>query len=87
MVWSIDVLASRMHRLMLDLKELIDMHGETQFNTLTRDEVDIVKAVLDLRDKTVLQCMTSLDHVFMLSIESKLDKETLSQVGSNTYSS
>jgi metal transporter CNNM len=85
MVLFTDVLASIMHKLISDFKELIDMHGETQFNTLTRDEVDIVKAVLDLRDKTVLQCMTSLDHVFMLSIESKLDKETLSQVGVNMY--
>lgn len=56
------------------------MHGETNLNTLTKDEVDIVKAVLDLRDKTVLQCMTSLEHVFMLPLEAKLDQDTLTKV-------
>jgi metal transporter CNNM len=35
-----------------ELKELVDIHG--QFGKLVDDEVHIVKAVLDLREKTVI---------------------------------
>jgi CBS domain containing-hemolysin-like protein len=42
------------------------LHGEGPKGTLNKDEVSIVKAVLDLRDKTAERIMTKIDDVFML---------------------
>ena len=49
------------------------MHGEGPEGTLNQDEVSIVKAVLDLRDKTVENIMTKLEDIFMLPLSGVLD--------------
>ncbi|KAJ3119546.1 hypothetical protein HK098_005364 [Nowakowskiella sp. JEL0407] len=67
-----------------ELKELLTMHGEDQSGPLTKDEVTIVHAVLDLREKTVSQVMTEINDVFMISSDSRLDSkliETIIQKG------
>ena len=63
-----------------ELKELVALHGEDQAGPLTKDEVSIVRAVLDLRDKTVKDVMTPLEHVFMLPLETQLNRTTIEQV-------
>lgn len=63
-----------------ELKELVELHGEGYAGMLNQDEVQIVKAVLDLRDKTVAQIMTPLEHVVMLPLHAKLDKPTMTAV-------
>ncbi|TPX31807.1 hypothetical protein SmJEL517_g04946 [Synchytrium microbalum] len=60
-----------------ELKELVAMHGEDQEGPLNQDEVSIVKAVLELRDKSVTNVMTTLEHVYMLPLEAKLDRDTM----------
>ena len=59
------------------LKELVAIHGEDNQGPLSKDEVSVLRAVLDLRSKTAKDIMTSLENVFMLSIEDKLDRETI----------
>lgn len=44
------------------------------------DTVTIIGATLDLQEKVVRQAMTPIEDVFMLSIDAKLDYETLSNV-------
>ncbi|KAJ3395422.1 hypothetical protein HDU92_005812 [Lobulomyces angularis] len=61
-----------------ELKELVELHGERYAGMLTNDEVDIMRAVLELREKTVLNIMTPIDHVFMLPLHTKLDRKTIS---------
>ncbi|RKO91099.1 hypothetical protein BDK51DRAFT_20603 [Blyttiomyces helicus] len=63
-----------------ELKELMALHGEDQEGPLTKDEVSVLRAVLELRDKSVLNVMTSLEHVFMLPLETKLDRPTMENI-------
>ncbi|KAJ3334702.1 hypothetical protein HDU91_002588, partial [Kappamyces sp. JEL0680] len=62
------------------LKELVALHGEDQAGPLSKDEVSILRAVLDLRSKTVKDVMTPLDDVFMFSVSQKLDKKVIQQI-------
>ncbi|KAI8895189.1 hypothetical protein BC833DRAFT_602133 [Globomyces pollinis-pini] len=62
------------------LKELVALHGEDKEGPLSKDEVSILRAVLDLRHKTVGDIMTSLENVFMLSIDGKLDRATIQRI-------
>ncbi|KAJ3331696.1 hypothetical protein HDU76_002454 [Blyttiomyces sp. JEL0837] len=59
------------------LKELITMHDEVNQGPLTQEEVSILRAVLELRDKTVQNVMTHLEDVQMVPLTSKLDRETM----------
>ena len=59
---------------------MVALHGEDQAGTLTKDEVSIVRAVLELRDKTVSQVMTKIEDVFMLPLSAKLDLSTIEMV-------
>jgi len=47
---------------------------------LKNDTVTIIGATLDLQEKVVLQAMTPINEVFMLSIDSKLDYELLKKI-------
>ena len=59
------------------LKELVAIHGEDNQGPLSKDEVSVLRAVLDLRTKTAKDIMTNLENVFMLSIEDSLNRETI----------
>ncbi|KAK2146224.1 hypothetical protein LSH36_623g01065 [Paralvinella palmiformis] len=66
-----------------ELKVLVDLlspGGMGGKDELTFDEVLIIKGALELGDKTVKDAMVSLENVFMLDIESKLDNETINKV-------
>ncbi|KAF9236790.1 hypothetical protein BU15DRAFT_88995 [Melanogaster broomeanus] len=65
-----------------ELKELIAMHStiSPHGGDLKTDTVTIIGATLDLQEKVVKQAMTPIQSVFMLSIESKLDYETMKKI-------
>lgn len=70
------------------LKTLVSFHrnmGEVgqQLNT---DEVTIISAVLDLKDKAIGSIMTPMDDVFTLSLDDILDEETMDDILSRGYS-
>ncbi|RMZ75154.1 hypothetical protein DV737_g5432, partial [Chaetothyriales sp. CBS 132003] len=70
------------------LKTLVSLHksmGEVgqQLNT---DEVTIISAVLDLKDKSVGSIMTPMDDVFTLSLDDVLDENTMDDILSRGYS-
>lgn len=69
-----------------ELRELVSLHGEDQHGPLTKDEVSVLKAVLDLRYKTVTDIMTQLQDVFMLSIDGVLDRPTMESILSAGHS-
>ncbi|EKM51307.1 uncharacterized protein PHACADRAFT_200129 [Phanerochaete carnosa HHB-10118-sp] len=62
-----------------ELKELIAMHSDAgeRGGDLKIDTVTIIGGALDLQEKVVKQAMTPIEDVFMLSIDAKLDFETL----------
>ncbi|KAK3303250.1 uncharacterized protein B0T15DRAFT_438649 [Chaetomium strumarium] len=70
------------------LKTLVTLHkslGEVS-QRLTQDEVTIISAVLDLKDKSVADVMTPMDDVFVMSEDTVLDEETMAMILSAGYS-
>lgn len=47
---------------------------------IEKDEVNIISGALQLRKKTVMSVMTKLEDVYMLSYDSVLDFETVSEI-------
>ncbi|KAF7428473.1 hypothetical protein PC9H_007697 [Pleurotus ostreatus] len=71
-----------------ELKELINMHAEMMHHggDLASDTVTIIGATLDLQEKVVRQAMTPIADVFMLSIDAKLDYDTLKKITATGHS-
>ncbi|KAI0789098.1 hypothetical protein C8Q75DRAFT_170844 [Abortiporus biennis] len=71
-----------------ELKELIAMHATTGElgGDLKKDTVAIIGATLDLQEKVVRQAMTPIEKVFMLSINDKLDHDTMQRVAETGHS-
>eukprot|EP00178_Gracilaria_changii_P022477 TRINITY_DN667_c0_g1_i1.p1 TRINITY_DN667_c0_g1~~TRINITY_DN667_c0_g1_i1.p1 ORF type:complete len:615 (+),score=89.46 TRINITY_DN667_c0_g1_i1:7676-9520(+) len=61
-----------------ELKGLIDVHASNA--VLTQDETTILKGALEFSVKTVSQILTPAENVFMLDIDSRLDRETMLQI-------
>ncbi|KAI8848952.1 hypothetical protein BC829DRAFT_392997 [Chytridium lagenaria] len=59
------------------IKGVRAMHGEDHHGPLTEEEVTILRAVLELRDKTVVNVMTHMEDVIMLPLSAKLDRPTM----------
>jgi metal transporter CNNM len=70
------------------LKTLVSLHksfGDTG-QKLNEDEVTIIGAVLDLKDKSVGSIMTPMEDVYTLSLDDVLDEETMDEVLSQGFS-
>lgn len=70
------------------LKTLVTLHkslGEVS-ERLNQDEVTIITAVLDLKDKPVSEVMTPMDDVFTLAEDHILDEDTMDTILSSGYS-
>jgi metal transporter CNNM len=70
------------------LKTLVSFHKnmgdlDQQLNT---DEVTIISACLDLKDKAIGSIMTPMDDVFTLSLDDVLDEEMMDDLSSRGYS-
>lgn len=70
------------------LKTLVSLHrsmGEAG-QRLHADEVTIISAVLDLKEKNIGSIMTPMADVFTLSLDDVLDEETMDDILSQGYS-
>lgn len=70
------------------LKTLVSLHrsmGEAG-QRLHSDEVTIISAVLDLKEKSIGSIMTPMEDVFTLSLDDVLDEETMDDLLSQGYS-
>lgn len=70
------------------LKTLVSLHrslGEAG-QQLNADEVTIISAVLDLKEKSVGSIMTPMEDVFTLSLDDVLDEATMDDILSQGYS-
>ncbi|KKO99443.1 hypothetical protein THAR02_08443 [Trichoderma harzianum] len=70
------------------LKTLVTLHkslGEVS-ERLNQDEVTIITAVLDLKDKPISEVMTPMDDVFTLAEDHVLDEATMDTILSSGYS-
>lgn len=62
------------------LKTLVGLHKTMGVERLSEDEVTIISAVLDLKDKPVALVMTPMDDVFTMSSDRILDEETIEEI-------
>ena len=67
------------------LKTLVSLH-KSLGDKLNEDEVTIIGAVLDLKDKSVGSIMTPMEDVYTLSLDDVLDEDTMDEVLSQGYS-
>ncbi|KAK8210457.1 hypothetical protein IWZ01DRAFT_452240 [Phyllosticta capitalensis] len=71
------------------LKTLVTLHktlGTSPEDRLNQDEVTIISAVLDLKDKPVGSIMTPMNDVFTMSADTVLDEKMMHQILSAGYS-
>ncbi|KAK6337139.1 cell agglutination protein Mam3 [Orbilia javanica] len=71
------------------LKTLVTLHktlGEHPAERLNQDEVTIITAVLDLKEKPVGSVMTPMEDVFIMSADTILDEKTMDKILSKGYS-
>ncbi|KAL8393628.1 hypothetical protein RB599_005902 [Gaeumannomyces hyphopodioides] len=70
------------------LKTLVTLHRSlgVASERLNRDEVTIISAVLDLKEKPVAAVMTPMDDVFVMSEDTVLDEPTMDRILSAGYS-
>jgi metal transporter CNNM len=71
------------------LKTLVTLHkslGPHPGERLNQDEVTIISAVLDLKEKPVGAIMTPIKDVFTMSSDTILDEDTMAQILSAGYS-
>ena len=71
------------------LKTLVTLHrtlGTSADERLNKDEVTIISAVLDLKEKQIGSIMTPMDDVFTLSADAVLDEEMIDSILSEGYS-
>ncbi|PQE33689.1 hypothetical protein CJF32_00009099 [Rutstroemia sp. NJR-2017a WRK4] len=71
------------------LKTLVTLHktlGTSPSERLNQDEVTIISAVLDLKDKPVGDIMTPMEDVFTMSADTVLDEETMNVILGAGYS-
>lgn len=62
------------------LKTLVGLHKTMGVERLNDDEVTIISAVLDLKDKPVALIMTPMEDVFTMSADRILDEPTIEQI-------
>ncbi|TVY27270.1 Protein MAM3, partial [Lachnellula hyalina] len=71
------------------LKTLVTLHktlGSSPTDRLNQDEVTIISAVLDLKEKAVGDIMTPMEDVFTMSADTILDEHTMNIILSAGYS-
>jgi metal transporter CNNM len=61
-----------------ELKKLVDI--QSSYSNITKEETTLLSGVLDFGSKEVHQVMTKLDKVYMVDINEKLNRETISHM-------
>lgn len=62
------------------LKTLVGLHKTMGAERLNDDEVTIISAVLDLKDKSVASIMTPIEDVYTMSADRILDEKTIEEI-------
>eukprot|EP00667_Euglena_gracilis_P006487 EG_transcript_6542 len=71
------------------LKELVDIHGHPNGQSdgvLSPDECIIIQGAMDLKNKTVEDCLTPIEDVFMLRYDGVMDKSTMQKIATGGHS-
>eukprot|EP01119_Soliformovum_irregulare_P008065 TRINITY_DN2087_c0_g1_i3.p1 TRINITY_DN2087_c0_g1~~TRINITY_DN2087_c0_g1_i3.p1 ORF type:complete len:384 (+),score=101.88 TRINITY_DN2087_c0_g1_i3:378-1529(+) len=63
-----------------ELIEFVDLHSEAHSGPLTTEETQVLKGVLGLQDKTVEQCMTPIEEVYMIDGDRIFDESLMNEI-------
>lgn len=69
-----------------ELKTFVSLHQQIGTENLNEDEVTIIRAVLDLNDKTLKDVMTPIDDVYILPSDHVLDENAVYDLVQSGYS-
>lgn len=69
-----------------ELKTFVSLHQQIGTEHLHEDEVTIIRAVLELNDKTVKNVMTPIEDVYIMSSDTILDEEGVAKLVQSGYS-
>ncbi|KAJ9478957.1 Protein MAM3 [Pseudozyma hubeiensis] len=69
-----------------ELKTFVSLHQQIGTEHLHEDEVTIIRAVLELNDKTVRDVMTPIEDVYIMSSDTILDEEGVAKLVRSGYS-
>lgn len=69
-----------------ELKTFVSMHQQIGTEHLHEDEVTIIRAVLELNDKTVKDVMTPIEDVYIMSSDTILDEAGVARLVQSGYS-
>ncbi|KAJ2745252.1 hypothetical protein GGI20_002320 [Coemansia sp. BCRC 34301] len=62
------------------LKELVSLSDTAHGGNLSADEVTIIRGALELSDKLVIDVMTDLSNVYMVDVNSRLNRRLLTEM-------
>ncbi|OUM52694.1 hypothetical protein BVG19_g1905 [[Candida] boidinii] len=68
------------------LKTLVTLHKTMGVERLNQDEVTIISAVLDLKEKSVSEIMTPINKVYTMSSDRILDEKTVEEIFNSGFS-
>ncbi|QLL34409.1 hypothetical protein HG536_0G02700 [Torulaspora globosa] len=68
------------------LKTLVMLHRTMGVERLSQDEVTIISAVLDLKEKKVREIMTPIENVFTISADTVLDEKHVAEIFDSGFS-
>ncbi len=69
-----------------ELKTFVSLHQQVGTEHLNEDEVTIIRAVLELNDKTVRNVMTPIEDVYIMSSDTILDEAGVAKLVRSGYS-
>ncbi|KAL4400223.1 cell agglutination protein Mam3 [Malassezia pachydermatis] len=69
-----------------ELKTFVSLHQQIGTEILKDDEVTIIRAVLDLNEKTLRDVMTPIDDVYTLPVDHVLDEDGVDELVQSGYS-
>lgn len=69
-----------------ELKTFVSLHQTLGAENLSEDEVTIIRAVLDLNEKSVKDVMTPIDDVFILPADTIMDEQGVTKLVKSGYS-
>ncbi|KAJ1928196.1 hypothetical protein IWQ60_002274 [Tieghemiomyces parasiticus] len=63
-----------------ELKELVSMHDASHGGSLTQDEITMIRGVLELNEKMVIDVMTQYPSVYSIDIDSIMDRAKMTEI-------
>ncbi|PRP80255.1 hypothetical protein PROFUN_12194 [Planoprotostelium fungivorum] len=68
-----------------ELRELVNMHAFEE-GPLSAEECNVIMGAIDLKGKTVIDCMTPIDKVYMIDCDATINRQLIDQLNADGHS-